>query len=58
LFLLNDRSGSCLLCGLLSFFALHFVLEGYVLAAGSFIGLFFWLLLGCVWGNRNNRQIN
>jgi hypothetical protein len=57
-FLLNDRSGSCLLCGLLSFFALHFVLEGYVLAAGSFIGLFFWLLLGCVWGNRNNRQIN
>lgn len=39
---------SCILCGSLAFFGVHLFFEGYVLAVGSFIGLLFWLLIGCI----------
>lgn len=50
---INNKSESCLLCGFLTFFAFHLVIEGYVLASGSFMGLLYWLLLGSIWLNRD-----
>lgn len=35
-----------LLIALLSFFVIHMVVEGYVLASGNFLFFYFWLLLG------------
>ncbi len=48
----SDVSESCVLSGSLAFFIVHLIFEGYVLAVGSFLGLMYWLLLGCVWGKK------
>lgn len=51
-YLHHVRANSCLYCGCLGFFAVHLLFEGYVLAAGSFLALLYWLLLGCVWSKK------
>ena len=38
--------------GLITFFLIHMLAEGYILAAGSFLFFYFWLLLGVIL-NRN-----
>ena len=40
---------SYFLSGCLSFYAVHLIFEGYLLAVGNFIGMLFWLFLGQVW---------
>lgn len=48
-FLTLRRSGSIyspLLIGLLCFFAIHFIFEGYIFAGGSTLCFLFWLILG------------
>ena len=52
---MNNQAESCLMCASLAFFAFHLVIEGYILAAGSFLCILYWLLLGCIWGEHQNR---
>ena len=47
---INDRILSTLMIGILSFFLLHFITEGYVLAAGSVLCGLFWLSTGVCLG--------
>ena len=43
-----DNEIAVFLCGLLSFFVVHLMIEGYVLAGGNFLCGFYWLTLGIV----------
>ena len=45
---LQERLESCIFSGCLAFFGVHLLFEGYVLAVGSFLGLMYWLLIGCI----------
>lgn len=42
-----DDPDDALLLGLLILFAVHMMTEGYVFAAGSFLGFLLWLIVGC-----------
>ena len=56
LFLWRDNRNltqSGILGGLLIFFSLHMGAEGYILAAGSFLFFYVWLLLGIIQGYKN-----
>lgn len=48
-FQLKNKYYSMLFTGILVFFIFHMIAEGYILAPGSFINLFFWLLLGAIY---------
>jgi hypothetical protein len=53
LFLFRDKSSyalSGILCSLLVFFAVHMNAEGYILASGSLLFFYVWLLLGVIEG--------
>ncbi len=41
-----------LLIGLLAFFAIHMIAEGYIFAAGSYVSFFLWLVVGCCYDRR------
>ena len=43
------KEESCLFSGMFAFYAIHMIFEGYIMAAGSFMGLMFFLSLGNVW---------
>lgn len=43
-----NKEESCVLSGCIAFFGVHLLFEGYIFAVGSFLGLLYWLLLGCI----------
>lgn len=45
----QKQAYSALLLAILSFFTVHFIAEGYIYAAGSFLCLMFWTTLGCAY---------
>lgn len=45
-FRISATDSSSLFVGCMAFFLFHLLFEGYILAVGNFMGLFFWLLLG------------
>jgi hypothetical protein len=49
----KDLSNAGLLGGLLVFFTLHMLAEGYFLAAGGFLFFYVWLLLGVIDGYKH-----
>ena len=44
-----DKNIATLLCGILAFFLVHMIIEGYVLAGGNFLCGTYWLTLGVVY---------
>ena len=46
-----DIENAVLLCGILAFFMVHMMIEGYVLAGGNFLCGTYWLTLGVVYAN-------
>lgn len=50
---IKDSFWSVLLCGILGFFFVHLIIEGYVLAAGSFLCGTYWLTIGAVYACSN-----
>ena len=53
-----SKNLSALMTGLISFFTLHMVTEGYVLAGGSILCGFFWLTMGVTYGLSHYNKIN
>jgi hypothetical protein len=51
-----DKQSSVLLFGLLGFFLIHMMIEGYVLAAGSFLCGTYWLTIGVIYALQCNRK--
>lgn len=59
-FLYNDSNNillNSLLLSLLVFFLIHWIAEGYILSAGSFLFFYSWLLLGVIQEKKNNKNI-
>ena len=50
-----DKYQSSLMAGILSFFFIHMMIEGYVLAGGNFLCGFYWLSLGVTYGLSDNK---
>lgn len=48
---IKNTGQACLLCGILGFFFVHMMIEGYVLAAGSLLCGMYWLTIGVVHAN-------
>ena len=46
------------LTGLLAFFAVHLLVEGYVFAASNHVCYMFWLILGCSFDYKNHKDDN
>lgn len=46
---ITDKSIATFLCGILAFFLVHMMIEGYVLAGGNFLCGTYWLTLGVVY---------
>lgn len=46
-----DKDTAVLLCGVLAFFLVHMLIEGYILAAGNFLCGYYWLTLGVIFAN-------
>lgn len=53
---INNRILSSLMCGLLSFFFIHMVIEGYVLAGGSILCGLYWLTISTTYALANEKS--
>ena len=53
---LGTLRGKGLLAGLLCFFAIHMMAEGYVLSSGSVMTYIFWLTMACAFPYTNKRD--
>lgn len=51
-----DRNAAVLLCGILGYFLIHMMIEGYIFAAGSFLCGTFWLTIGTTYAYSNVQQ--
>lgn len=47
---------SCALLGILVFYLIHMLAEGYIMAPRSFLNMFFWLLLGTINGEYERQR--
>ena len=45
---IHDKILSCMFTGILVFYLIHLMAEGYIMAPRSYLNMFFWLLLGAI----------
>lgn len=53
----NNPQLAILLCGILSFYFLHMMIEGYILAAGNILCGLYWLTIGVVYANCEKKVV-
>lgn len=47
-YIIKNNCDSAMMCGILGFFFIHLMIEGYVLAGGSFLCGMYWLTIGVI----------
>lgn len=52
----QDMFFSCALGGMFVYYLVHFAAEGYIMAPRSFLNMLFWLIVGAIYAQSNNKK--